>query len=332
MLINNITATVVTFIIKKQSPIHLGKFQNLCSSHLYIDHLQKMFRFGERIKFCHLSQEKVGEPIAVSSPSARSESLGQRSQRPCFWRNLVLGCWERGRPEWALLWWAGLEWGVGMGRRPCPVRGLSLLCVVETAAVPVLIRGDLPICFCFSLSSSFKPTVKILIEQQSKPWSEMDDQQSLHPPLLEAPSEAVLGEKEVGSGGAGVSALPHSAAPKCTGLPSYSSACWWGLLMTSYKSTENISPALLTISSQKGLPEHMSSWPCSLKDFFFLTYSLKGRKLLWPIVKKQKVIFITILSQSRDPKILLNASRELPMLTCYVEPKFSASTKNNKKG
>ena len=28
----------------------------------------------------HPSQEKVGEPIAVSSPSARSESLGQRSQ------------------------------------------------------------------------------------------------------------------------------------------------------------------------------------------------------------------------------------------------------------
>ena len=27
-----------------------------------------------------------------------------------------------------------------------------------------------------------------------------------------------------------------------------------------------------------------------------------------------------------------DASRELPMLTCYVEPKFSASTKNNKKG
>lgn len=95
-----------------------------------------------------------------------------------------------------------------MGRRPCPVRGLSLLCVVETAAVPVLIRGDLPICFCFSLSSSFKPTVKILIEQQSKPWSEMDDQQSLHPPLLEAPSEAVLGEKEVGSGGGRVCPSP----------------------------------------------------------------------------------------------------------------------------
>lgn len=107
----------------------------------------------------------------------------------------------RGRPKWALLWWAGLEWGVGIRRRPCPVRGLSLLRVVGTAAVPVIIRGDLPICFCFSLSSSFKPTVKILVERQSKLWSEMDDQQSLHPLFLEAPSEAVLGEKEVGSWG-----------------------------------------------------------------------------------------------------------------------------------
>ena len=52
-----------------------------------------------------------------------------------------------------------------------------------------------------SLSSSFKPTVKILVERQSKLWSEMDDQQSLHPLFLEAPSEAVLGEKEVGSWG-----------------------------------------------------------------------------------------------------------------------------------
>ena len=73
--------------------------------------------------------------------------------------------------------------------------------MVGTAAVPVIIRGDLPICFCFSLSSSFKPTVKILVERHSKLWSEMDDQQSLHPLFLEAPSEAVLGEKEVGSWG-----------------------------------------------------------------------------------------------------------------------------------
>ena len=90
-------------------------------------------------------------------------------------------------------------------------------------------------------------------------------------------------------------------------------------------------------SSTHHLQSERPSWtrlvdPAAWRIFFFLTYSLKGRKLLWPIVKKQKVIFITILSQSRDPKILLNASRELPMLTCYVEPKFSASTKNNKKG
>lgn len=113
-----------------------------------------------------------------------------------------------------------------MGKRPCPLRGLSLLCVVGTAAVPVIIRGDLPICFCFSLSSSFKPTVKILVEQQSKPRSEMDGQQSLYPLLLEAPSEAVLAEKEVGSWVAGVSAFPHPAAPRYAGLPSYSSAFW----------------------------------------------------------------------------------------------------------
>lgn len=118
------------------------------------------------------------------------------------------------------------RWGVGMGRRPCPVRGLSLLCVVGTAAVPIIIRGDLPICFCFSLSSSFKPTVKILVEQPSKPRSEMDDQQSLYPLLLEAPSEAGLAEKEVSSWVVGMSAFPHSAAPRYAGLPSYSSAFW----------------------------------------------------------------------------------------------------------
>ena len=142
---------LLTFIIKETKPHALGQIPEPVLLTSICRPPPNMFRFGERIKFCHPSQEKVGEPIAVSSPSARSESLGQRSQWPCFWRNLVLQCWERGRPEWALLWWAGLEWGVGMGRRPCPVRGLSLLCVVGTAAVPVKIRGDLPICFCFSL-------------------------------------------------------------------------------------------------------------------------------------------------------------------------------------
>lgn len=112
--------------------------------------------------------------------------------------------------------------GSGDGEEALPCKGTEPpLCGRDRCSSCQDQRGPSHLLLLFSLSSSFKPTVKILVEQQPRPWSEMDDQQSLHPLLLEAPSEAVLGEKEVGSWGAGV-----SAAPKCAGLPSYSSACW----------------------------------------------------------------------------------------------------------
>ena len=176
---------------------------------------------------------------------------------------LQVPCWEWGlRPERSLLGLVGPMWGKEAqqyGRAEPPLQGEGTRAVrVLNGGVP---RGALPL--------THPPPNQQSICRSSSDWAVARRiiGRALTPSLLLLQKST---GRERGMGiwrNVGLSAPALSTPPKYRDLPSYLKACCWILMVTSWRSIENISSALLLSPKMEKPSLHMSSWLYSLKDF-----------------------------------------------------------------